>query len=500
MKLIRNAIAVALFGATATVAACSNHGSTGPGTGNGGGNGPIGINQAPNDGTGRVGANLTIQANGAHLYALNWTIGGSGLTTYTGTVHIADAESIEFAQGGILAGNGYTVSMSGSDTAGDPCSGTSGAFNVAAGGVTQVSLLVTCTIPSDATTLADVNTGTVFVDAGLNVVTLGPTACPGITGLSADPGEIPLGATTQLTLGTTGPASVITWSVTPAGGGTFSSTSSANPTFQCTSAPAQVAVTGSVALVDSGACNGAMFTSISVVINCEGSGIVCQGGTTACGPDGGQTCVNTSTDVNNCGSCGNVCPSGDAGGTRTCTSGVCGIQAQPTVACTSSPCAANTVQCTNVNANGVCSQTEQVIVAYDILKNAQGPGAPKATSSSANFPNCLASLSFVPRASNTNAPNGHCTNPVTEPAFSDPNAAVGNCFFGTNTGSACLTAGNANGPCVAREQTDLASTDPTFINGHFTDPTIPGGVGNAVLNCAQTAITSATSNCNNCFL
>jgi hypothetical protein len=382
--------------------------------------------------------------------------------------------------------------------------------------------------------LADVNTGTVVVDAGLNVVTLGPTACPGITGLSADPAEIPLGATTQLTLGTTGPASVITWSVTPAGGGTFSSTSSANPTFQCTSAPAQVTVTGSVALADSGACNGAMFTSISVAINCEGSGIVCQGGTTACGPDGGQTCVNTSTDVNNCGSCGNVCPSGDAGGTRTCTSGVCGIQAQPTVACTASPCAANTVQCTNVNANGVCSQTEQVIVAYDILKNAQGPGAPKATScyacmvtngcldsnannihtaecgdtgttanpngSSANVPNCLDALSCVLTASNTNAPNGHCTNPVTEPAFSDPNAAVGNCFCGTNTGSACLTAGNANGPCVAREQTDLASTDPTFINGHFTDPTIPGGVGNAVLNCAQTAITSATSNCNNCFL
>jgi hypothetical protein len=44
----------------------------------------------------------------------------------------------------------------------------------------------------------------------------------------------------------------------------------------------------------------------------------CPTGTTLCT----GACVNTATDVNNCGACGSVCPACTTG-TPTCTAGAC---------------------------------------------------------------------------------------------------------------------------------------------------------------------------------
>jgi hypothetical protein len=194
------------------------------------------------------------------------------------------------------------------------------------------------------------------------------------------------------------------------------------------------------------------------------------------------------------------------------------------------------LQC-NEGPSGICTPTEAIIVAYDIAHGQNNQrldggasrgcyecmvqngcldspagfvqsqaitylecGDPGTTlnpnGSAANVQNCLDALTCVLTATTgaTGAsPNGHCTNTI-QPMSADPNAAVGNCYCGeANAGLPCLTAGVANGACAASEPTYLGSTDPTFINGHFTDPTIPGGVGNAIMNCAQTAM------CDQCF-
>ncbi len=63
------------------------------------------------------------------------------------------------------------------------------------------------------------------------------------------------------------------------------------------------AVAGGTAVCNAGACSG----------NCTGaSSILCNG-----------TCVSKSSDVNNCGTCGNVCPAAPSNAVSTCSSGAC---------------------------------------------------------------------------------------------------------------------------------------------------------------------------------
>jgi hypothetical protein len=555
MKLIRNAFAASIAVAAIAVAACSSHGSSGSGgTGSNTNPGNVGSLGGNVGNTGTVGARLTL-ATGVSLTSLNWTI-SNGTNTYTGTVNIGDAQSVEWVAGGILAGSGYTLTVSGSDSQGDPCAGTTGAtINVLAGATSQAIIAVTCTIPPDASTAADVHTGSVEVDASVTLVGTPPVPCPGISSFSINPAEIVLGQTAQLNIVTIGPSANITWSVSgvsPASaGGSFSpSNSVANPTFACSQGNSQVLVTATVALpADAGGalCAGQPFQTISALVNCEGSGIVCIApNPNACGPDGGQVCTNTQTDINNCGTCGHVCPSG--AGTTTCTAGVCGIVTALPTACITAPCAAsgtNSVRC-QASANGVCTPTEAVIVAHDILKNGQGPGVntngscytclianacldgsgtgvPPAGNNSGtpvtnsecgdpngagvNFPfdnpnastsnpaNCLSALTCVITS------NG--ANPASECSLSQAPPSVSNCYCGANTGSLCLSSpASAIGVCASIIDTDIGSTDPTTVLSNFTNTTFsPGGVGLAILNCGLTAPATppAAAKCPSCF-
>ena len=266
----RDAVALGLGAAAATVAACSGV-DLGKGTAPGTGDAPTGLGDVGDRGIGRadvgsVGTRLDI-GPGTTLTSIQWTI-ANGSNSYTGTALIGDAQSVEFVAGGIAAGSGYTVTLAATDSNGDPCAGSSAAFTVNAGAVTQTVLAVTCQQPRDGSFAADVNTGTVEIDASISLVVT-PTPCPGITSFSISPAEINPSQTAALNVQSVGPAAAVTWSVSPAGGGTFGNVNGANTTFACSPGPTQVTVTATVALPDSGACTGAPFTTMSALVNCE---------------------------------------------------------------------------------------------------------------------------------------------------------------------------------------------------------------------------------------
>ncbi len=110
------------------------------------------------------GASVTIGLS-VHFKSLDWAI--TGPHNYSGSVEFGDARSIEFVAGGIEAGSGYTLTLSGIDTNNDSCRGTSNPFNVQAGTTSDVTIVLTCTRPSDGATAADVTTGSVRVEAGV---------------------------------------------------------------------------------------------------------------------------------------------------------------------------------------------------------------------------------------------------------------------------------------------------------------------------------------------
>jgi|SRR5580658_531333 hypothetical protein len=116
---------------------------------------------AGDSGTG--GIVLTIPPGPVHLVSLNWTI--SGPNTYKGSVEFGDAQSVEWVVGGILAARGYTLSVVGTDAAGDPCRGMSPPFNVVPGISTYTTITITC--DTGGPDPADVTTGSVAIEAGI---------------------------------------------------------------------------------------------------------------------------------------------------------------------------------------------------------------------------------------------------------------------------------------------------------------------------------------------
>ncbi len=514
MKLIRNSIVASVAFASLAVAACSSqHGATGTGSASNGN--PIGSLTGDQGGTGSVGMHLDI-GPGTTLTSINWTI-SNGTNTYTGTDPIGDAQSLEFVAGGIVAGSGYTVKLTGSDSAGDSCTGTSSTFTIVAGAVTQTVLAVVCTGASDGAVAADVNTGSVEVDASVTLVNGVPVSCPGISSFSISPAEINLSQTAALTLITTPPSgAAISWSVSPATGGTFGSSTAAITTFACAPGASfvpQVTVTATVALADSGACTGAPFTTMSALVNCEGS--ASDAGTTT--PDTGTSTPDTGTSTPDTGT------STPDTGTSTPDTGT----SAPT-ACTSAPCAAsgpNSVQCPNNAAgNGVCTPTEALLVARDIaqgnltsagqLKLASGSGASFVQGSCyscLNFKDCLDGNGGDTGNECGDSPDlstgaagsgvGQCIATLTCILGTDCQGAggiagtsataaqetVGLCYCGgNNPGSTCLTAGtNTNGLCVTQEATGFgfAFSDNTDIVPNLTSQSFPSGEANAIFGC-----------------
>jgi len=548
MKLMRNAFAAGLLVVATAVAACSGQTARTTGT-TGGSNGGVGSTPGTNaSGLGDVGVNLLIpNGTGQTLTSINWTISGGPGGTYTGTDPIGNAQSVEWETGGILAGCGYSLSVSGTDSSGDICTGsTSATFCVSAGLSTAVTLVITCEIPTDAALAGDVNSGSVVVDASVFVEGQAPYVCPGITSFSISPAEVQGTQTAAVAIGTTGTVSTISWTSTPClaadggSGGTIggflapdggSGATNPSATFSCGTCTGTTTVTAQIALdavplgqdASVNVCNGVQFTSFSGNINCEGGGtLICLGGQVNC--SGVCTTFNSPTPSptsTNCGGCGVTCTSPQVCLYNSST-GVDFCGTQPPTPCTSSPCAStgpNSVTCPG-STGGVCTATEANFVTIDINNTALAITGGSADSNSASCYECLLNGMCLDH------PAAHVTGVECEDSFPSgvdfTNAAgtsvvsatacestlqcqipgglgagcglnadgLSYCYCGTGGGAASACEGAAatavNGPCLAQE-----------IAGFNEDTSDPNKPVDIVQN--YTDITQPSGRSNNIF-
>ena len=344
MKRVRDALAIGVIVGAAVAACTTPEGSTGGGASAGGGPSIHSLAGQGGDDTGSIRAALIIA--GGNLYSLDYTCTGPSVIP-PGIVNFNDAQSIEWVLGGIQAGKGYVCTLTGTDTNGDPCMGTSSSFEILPGQVSGAMVNVTCTVPTDAAAAADVNLGSVGFDASVSLTHQGAFGCPGISSFSISPSEVTGAQPAQLNLSEVGPtglapdggpsASDILWTATcgtpPCG--TFSpSANAANPTFTCGPVPTLQVVTVTAKLtnyetsistgVTSDVCAGQPLTTMTATITCEGASGNCDcignpATPNSCAGNGGCSCVNFQTDPSHCGNCATVC----SGGTPDCISGIC---------------------------------------------------------------------------------------------------------------------------------------------------------------------------------
>ncbi len=544
MKLTRNVLAAGFAVAAISAAACSSqHGSS---TGNSGGSAVnLGVNGEHGGNTGSVGMHLNIA--GGTIGSLNWII-SNGNNTYTGTVNMSDdaghaAQSIEFVAGPVVAGGGYTVTLSGQDSNGDPCTGTSPTFTVTAGtSVTaNTTVVVTCNVPTDASVAATVDSGSVAIDAGVIVTNQAPFQCPGITGVAISPAELNPPQVANLSGGVVagaGGTQDLLWTATcPTGSPIITNPTSPNATFSCGSAvPAagqpniDCTVQLQVGLIGTGAdggsvgevCSAVANTVITETIACEPGGVTaatCGANQLQCGLTA-ATCVNNLTDPNNCGTtvanaCGNVC----SGGTPVCVNGAC--VAPPPVPCTGgvSPnfTPVGCIPCTGNANGGVCTPEEAAFVTKDIGQGLFSGTTLKSTGG-ATAESCYVCMNFFQCFDDSIGDTGEECGDVspTAPTLNSeagPQACMDlvNCIINTHCDASgapldCYCAGTAASTCVttgpgaptssycqSQETNGLDTTTPATINTSFGNTALAGGMANAAFNCA------AANNCSKCF-
>jgi hypothetical protein len=543
MKVIRNALATGIALAAVLGASCSTmHGSI-EGPGSNGANGDLTSTRTGGD-VGNVGMNLNVfdTTTFTQLTSVDFTC-SNGTSSFSGTIAIGQAHSIEHVVGGVRVGSGYTCMLTGMDTAGDFCSGMVAPFAVFAGAITGVFSNITCVVATDAAQAAIISTGSVAIDAGTPIsVDQAPFGCPGISSFSISPAEVLPPQTAALAAVSTagsGGTPTLLWS-TDCAGASIASPTSANTAFSCgTELGVTCQVTLTVGLIgttpDGGSagqvCAGAPFTSQTASIVCENGTVACPPGQTPCGPDGGQLCVNLATDPNNCGACGNVCPSGDGCGTG--TDGGIACVAQPPTACTVAPCATtgpNSVICNGNTAHqNVCTPTEALLVNEDIAQNKLTNGQLNATTScyeclmnNGGLDDDLVATDKGNECGDVPTPEGGSATLTGETGTQacldtlscmiarscDTASPPSQCFCGTAAGSACLTAGAANGPCLQNELNGLDVTtgcpaggpgatlgalvecDPTATQTVYTSKTLGSGMANSIgsfafLNCTS---------------
>jgi hypothetical protein len=529
MKFIRNALAAGFLAAATVVACSSQHGAT-TGTSSNQGSSP---NTVQTDGTGSVGLNL-ITPSGTSLYSVNYTI-TNGTNTYPGTVPLGDAAvagPVAFVVGGIAVGTGYTLTITGTDSAGDVCSGTSAPFAVAASSAAvYVAVGIVCIAPTDAAIAANITTGTIQVEAGVTFDAQAAYQCPGISSFSISPAVAAAGTTVQLSVSQTGATTgTYLWTST---GGTLSSTTSATPTFECLAAGTfgvtvqvqdVVVPLGSDAAVN--VCNNVANTTLTGQVVCEATGgCFCPGGEQNC-PITGNSCncvPSPLTSTSNCGACGVTC----GGTTPLCTpiAGVYGCHAPPPTPCTAAG-QTNCVQCPD-SAGGTCSNTEAEFVNLDIAAGLITSNVPDTvTSAAGGCYQCLVGAgcldfpthhqtglecddltgTFTDSAGATGTASVLCDaalqcilssgTPATSCAANADGLSYCYCGAGGGAASVCSAKGTSvNGACLSQLVAGFpyAQSDATDILGNYTSTASPSGVANSILACAS------GNNCTQCL-
>ena len=226
MKLIRNALAVTLLAGAAAVAACSGElapmhaagshtSAVNPGSATDSSTSRSGDTEstisAADSGSGKSSVNTgsvnAVSVDGAQVQSFSSTISGGPGGSYGPTLEtIGDGQPIEWTVGGILAGCGYTLSVSGTDSFGDVCSAESSSFCVVAGQTTAVGLMIACKPPPTS---------------GRPPQPQAASGCPSIDSFSISPAEVIGAQSSMLSVTTTGTGGTVAWSATCSGSGTI---------------------------------------------------------------------------------------------------------------------------------------------------------------------------------------------------------------------------------------------------------------------------------------
>ena len=245
------------------------------------------------DGTGSATIALQV-AGGLTINTVTYSITGPAGFTKSGPIDVSHSTTVSTVIGGLPAGNGYSITLNATATDGvSSCLG-SGTFNVTAGAVTAVSVVLDC---HQAAT-----TGSVSVNGALNV-------CPNIDGVSANPAEVLVGGSIALSAtahdADSGPSPLsYQWQAT---GGTISNATAQNPTFTClTAGAASVTVT-----VSDGDPAASCAPSVTTQVTCTGgvagvvaSSLLVPGSTTDPTVQGGYyQGAKVCSDLNDNGKC-----------------------------------------------------------------------------------------------------------------------------------------------------------------------------------------------------
>ncbi|HVY25898.1 MAG TPA: PKD domain-containing protein [Polyangiaceae bacterium] len=186
---------------------------------NGAGSDP-GSSSASEDAPGSANLALTL-ANGSTLSAASYTLVGPAGFSKAASIDVSKSTKISTTIGGLPAGHGYSITISGTTVDGATSCGGVGTFDVKAGKTSSVTIALTCKEPK--------KTGSVAVNGTLNI-------CPNIDGIQANPTEVTVGNAIALSASAhdsdAGPAALsYLWT---ASAGTLSDAAAKNPTFTCT--------------------------------------------------------------------------------------------------------------------------------------------------------------------------------------------------------------------------------------------------------------------------
>ncbi|HXN32350.1 MAG TPA: hypothetical protein VN894_10830, partial [Polyangiaceae bacterium] len=211
---------VVFTGACAAFAACSSHSGvsqTGGPASNAGAGEP---SQSATGDTGTVGVALQV-APGITINSASYTLTGPNGFNQSGTINVAMSPTISALLGGIPAGSGNAVSLSGMSTDGSvTCSGASAPFAVSANQTTSVQVSLACSGPTP--------------ESGAIIVKATTSQCPTIDSISLDPANVVLGGSLSLVAGARGPNSAgltYAWTATT---GSLANATSPIATFTCT--------------------------------------------------------------------------------------------------------------------------------------------------------------------------------------------------------------------------------------------------------------------------
>jgi hypothetical protein len=182
------------FGAGAMPLACSGS----PSENGSGGQASNSTNTlSPGGGVGTVGFALTLPG-GAVVSSVTYDLLTSSGTPVVlprapnpGTVNVSNGASIHFQLGGVPAATGDSISLTASTTGGGTCQGSASGINVTAGGPTNVTVQMLCSLPGQ--------------DAGNLFVTGIVSYCGTWTSLSTTSNEVYVGESLVMTATATGP-------------------------------------------------------------------------------------------------------------------------------------------------------------------------------------------------------------------------------------------------------------------------------------------------------